>query len=191
MFIEEFIKLGMPRRQAEILWKLYDGEKKHGFSAEDLEADIDDLETLRAAGYIRIVNIGKTAGRGRSVKMFPLYQANDLFKVLENILAEKLKMFKAEEKLIKLIKRGLDTVKINKCRPPENRIGRPPRNATSRKKYIKRKKKLGFGNKKVTPAERAKREHDEKVRVLREFREEERIRKLVENRTNNTDGEFN
>lgn len=157
----------MSRAFATAIFHMYDVKKPQGFTAHEVGLTDETIQPLMGIGWIRPVNVGVVDGQ-----YCLMYHLNDLYKVINGIITEKAEVLKQETKLAKEIKKSLNTVKVNNSRPPANRVGRPPK-GTKKVTTTKWAKQRDREQKRLQDQEREKREHEEKLEVLRRFREEQ------------------
>lgn len=175
--MENLVRLGVERQQAEILEYMYRNTQAHGFFAQEMGLTDDDMKPLMIAGWIRPVNIGKIDN-----VFYLMWQNNDLFKILKQLLSERTKAFNNDKRLISEIKKGLNSAQVNKSRPPARRIGRP-RTKAAWKRYGLQKdrerkdKEMYCNSQKDFEMVKRRREKAEKLEVLRKFREEQALLK--------------
>ena len=151
MLDEWLMRLGMPREEAEMLLNMYENGNKLGFLAEDFGLVEDEMYEYVVLGYMRIVNIKKTKD-----KLELVYKINDFYDVLNIIYSEREKRLKADRELIKLIKKNLNRTLVNRCRPANKRIGRPPRSIAKKKRDAKARKVLKVEQEKYAQSEEGK-----------------------------------
>ena len=167
MIVEKLMRLGMSRAFATAIFHMYDNKKPNGFTAAEVGLTDETIQPLMGIRWIRPVNVAMVDN-----EYCLMYQLNDLYKVINGIIAEKAELLKQETKLAREIKKSLNTVKVNNSRPPANRIGRPKK-GTPKVRTTPWAKQRDREQKKLRDQEREKREHEEKLEVLRKFREEQ------------------
>ncbi|MFA5760219.1 MAG: hypothetical protein WC877_00390 [Dehalococcoidales bacterium] len=153
MLDEWLLRLGMVRDEVEMLLKMYENGNKLGFLAEDFGLTEDEMYDYVGFGYMRVVNLKKTKD-----KIELVYKINDFYEVLDKIYGEREKRLKADRELIKLIKKNLNRTLVNRCRPANKRIGRPPRTIAKKKRDAKARKLRKIEQEEYAQSEEGKRE---------------------------------
>ena len=182
VIIENLVRLGVSREQAEVLDYMYRNTQAHGFLAAEMGLTDEDMDPLMKAGWIRPVNVGKVKN-----KYYLMWQNNDLFKILQQLIDERAEAFKSDKRLIYEIKKSLDKKLVNKSRKPPRILGKPRTQAAWRRYGLmqnnKRKDKEMYCNsQKDLNMLKKRQEKADKLEVLRKFREEQKlVKETVDN----------
>lgn len=105
--IDKLMRLRMSRQHAKALLYMYEKDSKYGFRAEEFNMTDESMFALMDAGWARPVNVAQINGKYQL-----MYQVNNLYEIINEIVERQNRIFKAEERIAKEVKADIEPTKL-------------------------------------------------------------------------------